>query len=141
MDAKLNQKDLAWKRSRIWNDDDNEYVEEFNEKEIRIPAHNYIEMTRHDASRFLHQWRDPVDQRTKVIKYPKKLRIDPVYDYVGKGTDNFPKNACVICKMNCVTPTALKKHMASAHPDVIIVKKEDEKDDARNIGDDNKEQV
>jgi hypothetical protein len=133
----------VWKRSKIWNDEDKEYVELYEEKEIRIPPKSHIIMSRHEASKFVHTWRDPEDKRTKTIRFPKILRIEPIYDYQGDKVDKFPPNACIICKMHCGSQMALKKHMAYAHPDVVQIKdpEKETKDDAGRPGNVSEEQV
>jgi hypothetical protein len=122
---------MSFKKVKVWNDDDREYVELFREEELRIPAHGFIIMSRHDAADFVSKWINPIDPKTGQEKNFKKLRREPILESQENEFKALPNGWCPICKKDCHTQLALTNHMRKQHPGLIPV---EEKDDTGGTG-------
>jgi hypothetical protein len=124
---------MSFKKVKVWNDDDRDYSEVFKDEEIKIPAHGYIVMTRHDAADFVSRWVNPVDPKTGQEKNFKKLRREPILED-AKPDPNIPKTVCIVCNKDCGTMFALAGHVKKCHSNLIPGESKDDTGKSGNTG-------
>lgn len=72
---------------RVWNDSEIDHVEMFRDKEIKIPAGEYIEMGRSEANMFLAQFRPVKMDGAGRHVAPKMLRVERPAEVFAEMTD------------------------------------------------------
>ncbi|UCG54700.1 MAG: hypothetical protein JSV32_00320 [Dehalococcoidia bacterium] len=80
---------------KVWNDSDIDHVELFRDKEVRIPAHEYIEMGRSEANKFISQFCPVKQDGAGRHVAPKKLRIEkPAEEFAEMTGQPLKYEAC-----------------------------------------------
>jgi hypothetical protein len=72
---------------KVWNDSDLLHVEEFRGKNITIKPHEFVEMGRAEANKFLHQYREIKKDGAGRLLMAKKLRIERPAEEFAAHTD------------------------------------------------------
>jgi hypothetical protein len=59
----------------VWNDDNRDWVDDFKDEKIVIPARSFIKMSRSEANQFVGRWSPPIRDGAGRDLRPKMLRI------------------------------------------------------------------
>ena len=97
------------------NNSDHEYVEHFDEREIRIPPRGFIKMGRSEANRFLGVFTEPTRDNNDKPLHPKPLsmRFDP--EVYAAHNDQPLRFTCRQCVAKTRTKEGMDAHIKENH--------------------------
>jgi len=102
---------------KVWNDNSLEHIETFKGQEIKIPAHGYVTMNRHEAVEFKSQFKSPVFLKGGVPDpaHKKMIRVEPINDDKIEETQAPDDFDCQKCGFVAKSAAGLKSHIRANH--------------------------